>query len=94
MKRFLATTLLSIAMATMAFPTLSGESVPSRTIWKGADLQTDEVVEWVYEGCAAYPVTKDVTATGGSSSSPETDLVSEAAPSGQNLDYVSHSGVQ
>lgn len=59
MTRLPLKTIAFMAILAMPFPAVSQEAAPSRTAWKSANLQSQEVVEWVFEGCAAYPVTKN-----------------------------------
>jgi hypothetical protein len=38
---------------------LGEETAPPKTPWTKTDLDSAPVVRWVFEGCAAYPVTAE-----------------------------------
>ncbi len=47
-----------LILMALALPTLGDEAAPPRTPWKATDPNSEKVVRWVVEGCAAYPVTE------------------------------------
>ncbi len=54
--------MLTVALATVLIsPALSlgEETAPPRTPWAKTDPGSSPVVRWVFEGCAAYPITEE-----------------------------------
>ncbi len=59
-----AVTVLAFVISAEALPVLGDEVAPARTPWKAADPNSEKVVRWVFEGCAAYPVVEDAAPEG------------------------------
>ena len=53
-----AVTCLTFAFLVPIYPAVGDEIAPARTPWKATDPNGEKVVRWVFEGCAAYPVTE------------------------------------
>jgi hypothetical protein len=58
-KPFLVPWFAAAALLAPSLSALGEDQAPARTAWTKADPASDEVVRWVVEGCAAYPVTAD-----------------------------------
>ncbi len=75
----------SLSIAVAPFSALGQEDAPSKIAWKGIDLQSHRAVEWVYEGCAAYPVTIEEISTDDVSSQLETERQDQRSQATTNI---------
>jgi hypothetical protein len=78
------TTVLQGALATAIIAAtapcaLGQEAAQTRIPWSADGAAPGEAVEWVYEGCAAYPVAKDDVAADGPISTPVGDVEDRVA---------------
>jgi hypothetical protein len=94
-RHLLNTTLGSLAVVALPIlilggSALGGEAAQTRIAWKGAVPQSEEIVKWVYEGCAAYPVTRADLAAAEAGSKQEPALLSKGARSVQDVDSLDH----
>ena len=69
---------------------LGGEAAQTRIAWQGAVPQSEEIVEWVYEGCAAYPVKRTALAAAESGPEQEPVLSSKDVRSIRDVDELDH----
>jgi hypothetical protein len=69
LNRIIVVTSLSIIAA--PFAAVGQDAAEARVPWAADDLDPEKTVKWVYEGCAAYPVTVE--------DAPSTDIRSQLA---------------
>ena len=94
-KHLLNMTLGSLVVAALPFlilggSALGGEPAQTRIAWKGSVPQSEEIVEWVYEGCAAYPVTTADLRAAEAGSKQEPASSSKGARSVRDVDTLDH----
>jgi hypothetical protein len=51
-----------LPMSAASFSAVGEEAAPPRIAWQGG-LDSKKAVKWIYEGCAAYPVTEEEAST-------------------------------
>lgn len=65
--------IVMLPMFAAPFSAVSEKAAQPRIAWQGDDLAPKKTVKWVYEGCAAYPVTDEEASTASLESRTGTD---------------------